>query len=91
MAALAVPVVVEVGAGIWGFLSAIGGALLISAGIGAAQQIGQGGSRQETGADPSPELNPPSPSDYPGGTPPVEPPWETPSDLPQPEPGWIRW
>lgn len=89
-AIVAVPVAVEVASGVWGILAAVGGALLVSAGIGAAQQIGQNGGRQETGADPLPEPSIPKPSDYPGGTPPVEKPWETPSNLPRPEPGWIR-
>jgi len=70
-AVVAVPVAIEVGAGIWGLFSAVGGALLVSLGIGAAQQIA-GGGRQEIGADPSPESNPPGNSDYPGGTPGTE-------------------
>ena len=93
MAAIAIPVTIEVGSGIWGFLTAVGGAVLVSLGVGAAQQIAQGSGRQETGADPEPELDTPSPcdNDYPSGTPPVEKPWETQSDLPRPEPGWIRY
>ena len=93
MAAIAIPITIEVGATAWGFLTAIGGAVLVSLGVGAAQQIAQGSGRQETGADPEPELDTPSPgdNDYPSGTPPVEKPWETQSDLPRPEPGWIRY
>ena len=94
MAAIAIPIgwAIE-GATILEFLTAVGGAVVVSLGIGAAQQIAQGNGRQETGADPEPELDTPSPSDndYPSGTPPVEKPWETQPDLPRPEPGWIRY
>ena len=59
MAAIAIPIGSYVG--LWGFLGAVGEALIYSLAAGAAIKTGQKiieGSRQETGADPLPELNP---------------------------------